>query len=123
MGKTPARERIPSSPATEHKRLPPWRRLLKFHNNQAYREVSALLDNQSLHTVCQEALCPNRGECWGAGTATFLLLGDVCTRACKFCDVKHGQPGSPGLGRTREGCPIRSGYEAGTRSGDQRQPR
>jgi lipoic acid synthetase len=51
------------------------------------------METQSLHTVCQEALCPNRGECWGAGTATFLLLGDVCTRACKFCDVKHGKPG------------------------------
>jgi lipoic acid synthetase len=92
MPKTPARERIESSPATEHKRLPPWLRV-KIHNNQAFRDVSALMENQSLHTVCQEALCPNRGECWGAGTATFLLLGDVCTRACKFCDVKHGKPG------------------------------
>jgi len=92
MAKTPARERIQSSPATEHKRLPPWLRV-KFHNNRAFHEVSALMENESLHTVCQEALCPNRGECWGAGTATFLLLGDVCTRACKFCDVKHGQPG------------------------------
>ena len=92
MAKTPARERIQSSPETEHKRLPPWLRV-KFHNNRAYHEVSALMENQSLHTVCQEALCPNRGECWGDGTATFLLLGDVCTRACKFCDVKHGKPG------------------------------
>lgn len=92
MSKTSARERIQSSPETEHKRLPPWLRV-KFHNNRAFHEVSALMENQSLHTVCQEALCPNRGECWGAGTATFLLLGDVCTRACKFCDVKHGQPG------------------------------
>ena len=92
MPKTPARKRIESSPATEHKRLPPWLRV-KIHNNQAFRDVSALMENQSLHTVCQEALCPNRGECWGAGTATFLLLGDVCTRACKFCDVKHGKPG------------------------------
>ncbi len=92
MGNKPARERIESSPATEHKRLPPWLRV-KFHSNRSYHEVSALMEDQSLHTVCQEALCPNRGECWGAGTATFLLLGDVCTRACKFCDVKHGQPG------------------------------
>jgi lipoic acid synthetase len=67
---------------------------VKFNNNHAYHEVEALMQNQSLYTVCQEALCPNRGECWGAGTATFLLLGDVCTRACKFCDVKHGQPGA-----------------------------
>ena len=91
MAKTPARERIDSSPATEHKRLPPWLRV-KFHHNRAFHEVSSLMEDQTLHTVCQEALCPNRGECWGAGTATFLLLGDVCTRACKFCDVKHGKP-------------------------------
>ena len=91
MAKTPARERIKSSPATEHKRLPPWLRV-KSHNNPAFHEIRDLMEDQSLHTVCQEALCPNRGECWGAGTATFLLLGDVCTRACKFCDVKHGQP-------------------------------
>jgi lipoic acid synthetase len=93
MPKTPARERIDSSPATEHKRLPPWLRV-KYPNSKAFHDVSALMETQSLHTVCQEALCPNRGECWGAGTATFLLLGDVCTRACKFCDVKHGKPGS-----------------------------
>jgi lipoic acid synthetase len=92
MAKTPARERIESSPATEHKRLPPWLRV-KVPNSKAFHEVNALMKTQSLHTVCQEALCPNRGECWGAGTATFLLLGDVCTRACKFCDVKHGRPG------------------------------
>jgi len=47
---------------------------------------------KSLHTVCEEAGCPNMGECWGSGTATFLMLGDVCTRTCCFCDVKHGRP-------------------------------
>jgi lipoic acid synthetase len=47
---------------------------------------------KSLHTVCEEAGCPNMGECWGSGTATFLMLGDVCTRTCGFCDIKHGQP-------------------------------
>jgi lipoic acid synthetase len=67
---------------------------VKFNNNRAYHEVDALMHAQAIHTVCQEALCPNRGECWGDGTATFLLLGDVCTRACKFCDVKHGKPGA-----------------------------
>jgi lipoic acid synthetase len=50
--------------------------------------------SKELHTVCEEAMCPNLGECWGAGTATFLLLGDVCTRSCGFCDVKHGRPGT-----------------------------
>ncbi len=48
--------------------------------------------SKSLHTVCEEAMCPNMGECWGAGTATFLMLGDVCTRTCGFCDIKRGQP-------------------------------
>ena len=48
---------------------------------------------KELHTVCEEAGCPNMGECWGRGTATFLILGDVCTRSCGFCDIKHGKPG------------------------------
>lgn len=90
---SPTRERLQPSPETEHKRLPPWL-WVKAGSSKAFHEVHALLEGQSLHTVCQEALCPNRGECWGAGTATFLMLGDVCTRACKFCDVKHGRPGS-----------------------------
>jgi lipoic acid synthetase len=72
--------------------LPPWLRV-KFSHTRTYHQVEELLDSHALHTVCQEALCPNRAECWGAGTATFMLLGDICTRACKFCDVKHGRPG------------------------------
>lgn len=91
MAKTPTRDRIEKSSISEHKRLPPWLRV-KFNQNQSFREVDQLLQDEALHTVCQEALCPNRGECWGDGTATFLLLGDVCTRACKFCDIQHGQP-------------------------------
>ena len=91
MASTPTRDRLKSSSDQDHKRLPPWLRV-KFNNNQAYRDVDQLMQTEGLHTVCQEALCPNRGECWGDGTATFLLLGDVCTRACKFCDVKHGRP-------------------------------
>lgn len=93
MASTPTRDRIKSQEnKSDRKRLPPWLRV-KFNNSQAFHEVDTLMQSQSLHTVCQEALCPNRAECWGDGTATFLLLGDVCTRACKFCDVKHGQPG------------------------------
>jgi lipoic acid synthetase len=53
-----------------------------------------LMRSKSLHTVCEEAHCPNMSECWGSGTATFLMLGDVCTRTCGFCDVKHGRPES-----------------------------
>ncbi len=94
MASTPTRDRIKSQENnSDRKRLPPWLRV-KFNNSQAFHEVDTLMQSQSLHTVCQEALCPNRAECWGDGTATFLLLGDVCTRACKFCDVKHGQPGA-----------------------------
>src|SRR5690606_13754555 len=51
-----------------------------------------LMRNQRLHSVCEEAACPNIGECWEAGTATFLILGDVCTRACKYCAIAHGMP-------------------------------
>ena len=92
MPSTPTRDRVNSQDKPEHKRLPPWLRV-KFNHSRSFHEVDTLMQGQSLHTVCQEALCPNRAECWGDGTATFLLLGDVCTRACKFCDVKHGQPG------------------------------
>jgi lipoic acid synthetase len=83
------------TPEEKHEsgRLPPWLRV-KFNNSKTFHEVDSLMQSQSLHTVCQEALCPNRAECWGEGTATFLLLGDICTRSCKFCDIKHGQPGA-----------------------------
>jgi lipoic acid synthetase len=54
--------------------------------------VTQLMRGWNLHTVCEEAACPNQGECWGRGTATFLILGDICTRACGFCDIKHGKP-------------------------------
>jgi lipoic acid synthetase len=57
-----------------------------------YREVRSLIVSLGLHTVCREANCPNRAECYGAGTATFLILGDVCTRGCTFCNVKRGKP-------------------------------
>ena len=53
---------------------------------------------QTLHTVCEEAFCPNLGECWSRGTATFLLMGDICTRSCKFCNVKIGQAAAAGRG-------------------------
>jgi lipoyl synthase len=57
-----------------------------------YRELKGLIDSQELHTVCQEAACPNIGECWERGTATFMILGDTCTRRCGFCNVKTGKP-------------------------------
>ncbi len=58
-----------------------------------YRRLKRLVREQSLHTVCEEANCPNIGECWHRGTATFMILGGVCTRACAYCNVEHGQPG------------------------------
>ena len=57
-----------------------------------YRELKSLIDSENLHTVCQEAACPNIGECWQRGTATFMILGDTCTRRCGFCNVKTGKP-------------------------------
>jgi lipoic acid synthetase len=57
-----------------------------------YREVQSLIADHNLHTVCQEATCPNIGECFSARTATFIILGDICTRGCRFCDVKKGKP-------------------------------
>src|SRR5215469_1924759 len=57
-----------------------------------YRQLKHLIDAENLHTVCQEAACPNIGECWQRGTATFMILGDTCTRRCGFCNVKTGKP-------------------------------
>lgn len=59
-----------------------------------YKDVLGSLRSKELHTVCEEAKCPNRGECWAEGTATFLILGDICTRSCRFCAVKKGHPHS-----------------------------
>src|SRR3954470_18235821 len=58
----------------------------------AYRELRGMIEGEGLHTVCQEAACPNIGECWERGTATFMILGDTCTRRCGFCNVKTGKP-------------------------------
>ncbi|MDE3014150.1 MAG: lipoyl synthase, partial [Gemmatimonadota bacterium] len=57
-----------------------------------YLHLKKMMRSEGLHTVCEEAGCPNIGECWEAGTATFMILGDVCTRACKYCGVAHGMP-------------------------------
>lgn len=72
-----------------------------------YREIKALIAEHNLHTVCQEATCPNIGECFSARTATFIILGDICTRGCRFCDVKKGKPVEYDLGepaRVAEAC-------------------
>ncbi|MEW6050825.1 MAG: lipoyl synthase [Candidatus Zixiibacteriota bacterium] len=72
-------------------RKPSWLTVKPF-GGEEYRRVTALLGNLGLHTVCQEANCPNRGECFNRGTAVFLLMGPTCTRNCRFCDVRPGMP-------------------------------
>lgn len=70
---------------------PKWLRV-KLPTGQNYRSVRKLVDNYNLHTICESGNCPNMGECWGAGTATFMILGNTCTRSCGFCAVKTGRP-------------------------------
>ncbi|MEM9776030.1 MAG: lipoyl synthase [Chloroflexota bacterium] len=70
---------------------PPWIKV-KPPRGENYSFLKNLMRTQSLHTVCEEARCPNIGECWGSGTATFLIMGDICTRSCAFCDIKTGRP-------------------------------
>ena len=72
-------------------RKPEWLRV-KLPIGENYRRVRELVDNYKLHTICQSGNCPNMGECWGEGTATFMILGNTCTRSCSFCAVKTGRP-------------------------------
>jgi len=79
-------------PDPQHpRRRPPWIRV-KAPSGETYENVRQLMRGKTLHTVCEEAQCPNLGECWGKGTATFLMMGDTCTRSCGFCDIKTGRP-------------------------------
>ena len=73
------------------RRKPEWLRV-KLPIGQKYKHVRGLVDNYGLHTICQSGNCPNMGECWGEGTATFMILGNTCTRSCSFCAVKTGRP-------------------------------
>ncbi len=73
------------------RRKPDWLRV-KLPIGESYRNVRSLVDKYKLHTICQSGNCPNMGECWGAGTATFMILGNTCTRSCSFCAVKTGRP-------------------------------
>ena len=75
----------------ERKRKPDWLRV-KLPIGENYKQVRKLVDEYKLHTICQSGNCPNMGECWGAGTATFMILGNTCTRSCSFCAVKTGRP-------------------------------
>jgi lipoic acid synthetase len=77
--------------AAERLRKPEWIRV-RAPSSPRFHEIKTLLREHSLHTVCEEASCPNIGECFGKGTATFMIMGDICTRRCPFCDVGHGRP-------------------------------
>jgi lipoic acid synthetase len=90
----PTRDRVdPEKTDTTPLRRPVWIKV-RAPSGETYAQLQSLMRRKALHTVCEEANCPNMGECWGDGTATFLLLGDVCTRTCGFCDIKHGKPGA-----------------------------
>ena len=80
-------EKIDTTPI----RRPSWIKV-RAPSGDSYEHIKKLMHSKELHTVCEEANCPNMGECWGSGTATFLILGNICTRHCGFCNVKHGKP-------------------------------
>ncbi|MEM7571367.1 MAG: lipoyl synthase [Bacteroidota bacterium] len=82
---------VVNSEKKERQRKPDWLRV-KLPIGPEYKKVRRLVDEYQLHTICQSGNCPNMGECWGAGTATFMILGNVCTRSCSFCAVKTGRP-------------------------------
>lgn len=75
----------------ENERRPDWLKI-RFSVNENFKDLREIVSRNELHTVCQEARCPNQSECWGRGTATLMILGDVCTRSCGFCAVKTGRP-------------------------------
>ena len=84
---------IPLTPAQPRQPKPEWLKV-RAPGSPAYLRLKGLMRQLDLHTVCEEAQCPNIGECWNHGTATFMILGDVCTRACAYCAVAHGRPGA-----------------------------
>ncbi len=90
-----ARIPIKIVPVDEPLRKPAWIRVKAGNEVGRFGEIKKMLREQKLHTVCEEAACPNIGECFGRGTATFMILGDICTRRCPFCDVGHGKPLPP----------------------------
>ncbi|UXY15414.1 lipoyl synthase [Chitiniphilus purpureus] len=87
-----ARIPIKIVPLEEKLKKPSWIRVQAPSTTSRFHEIKDILRSQKLHTVCEEASCPNIGECFGKGTATFMIMGDICTRRCPFCDVGHGRP-------------------------------
>src|SRR5438876_10087647 len=97
---TPVQPRLPASaktltdPPTHREGGKPGWLKVRAPGSPSYLRLKELMRDLKLHTVCEEAQCPNIGECWGHGTATFMILGNVCTRACSYCAVSHGRPGA-----------------------------
>ncbi len=79
------------SAVAKYEKKPDWLKI-RLPSGEAYKQIKSMLTDLDLHTVCEEAHCPNVNECWAGGTATFMLLGDTCTRGCRFCAVKTGNP-------------------------------
>lgn len=75
----------------QHERKPEWLKI-KLNTGENFKEIKSMMRSKTLHTVCEEARCPNIHECWANRTATFMILGDICTRACRFCAVQTGRP-------------------------------
>ena len=88
---------IPLTPREAHRPKPAWL-TVRAPGSPDYLRLKSLMRDLQLHTVCEDARCPNIGECWNHGTATFMILGDVCTRACAYCAVAHGRPGAVDTG-------------------------
>jgi lipoic acid synthetase len=88
---------VPAAPLPK----PEWIRV-RLGGGERFQEVKRILREHRLHTVCEEASCPNIGECFGKGTATFMILGELCTRRCPFCDVAHGRPAPPDEGEPEQ---------------------
>ena len=88
---------VPAAAITPRQPKPDWLKV-RAPGSPSYLRLKGLMRELELHTVCEEARCPNIGECWNHGTATFMILGDVCTRACSYCAVAHGRPGALDLG-------------------------
>jgi lipoic acid synthetase len=82
---------LPIVDKSKRPKRPKWLRV-KLPQGESYKKVRRIVDDYKLHTICQSGNCPNMGECWGAGTATFMILGNTCTRSCSFCAVKTGRP-------------------------------
>ena len=85
------RLKIESMTCCNSRRKPEWLKI-KLPKGQSSTEVLNIVRKHNLHTICTSGMCPNQGECWGNRTATFMIGGDVCTRSCKFCNVKTGRP-------------------------------